>query len=142
MVQQANPVQASVARPVTAAKPNAFPFVATGTEAGAETTNPAQEYSTAPSLNAPLFASPRPGTLYLQMGALDRNTSAIVVAGLRERGYRSFVAPGPNEKIFRVLVGPFVDPEEYKRIKTEMDATDVDHVARETLARHALAQRN
>ena len=36
----------------------------------------------------------------------ERGMAMILAEGLRGHGFDSFVAPGPNEKIFRVLIGP------------------------------------
>ena len=137
------------ALPVATIKQTGFPFVASQTNPASETTNASDDSSPEAGLNAapsaggvPLFASPQPGILYLQIGALDRTTSTIVAQGLRERGYRSFVAPGPSEKIYRVLVGPFANQEEYKRTKAETDVIDVNAIAYAALAKRTLARSN
>jgi cell division septation protein DedD len=70
---------------------------------------------------APLFAEPARGGLYLQMGALDKGMAAILAEGLRTHGFDAFVAPGPSEKIFRVLIGPLADPQAYRRVKDSID---------------------
>ena len=78
----------------------------------------------------PIFAEPQPGTLYLQMGALDKGIAIVLAEGLRRHGFTSFVAPGPTEKIFRVLIGPLANQEAYKRAKAEVDAIDLSTFAR------------
>jgi cell division septation protein DedD len=65
----------------------------------------------------PLFAEPVTGAIYLQMGAVEEGIAVIFAEGLRKRGLQSFVATGPNEKIFRVLIGPFPDQAAYQRAK-------------------------
>jgi cell division septation protein DedD len=129
-------------------KQNGFPFVATATERGLDmqaassATDPLASLSDFPVTGkTPLFANPQQGALYLQLGALDKNMSAIVAEGLRERGYNSFVAPGASEKLYRVLVGPFATQDEYKRVKTETESIDVNAVAREILAKRAVASK-
>jgi cell division septation protein DedD len=56
------------------------------------------------------------------MGAVERGIAAIFAQGLRKEGLPSFVAPGPDAKIFRVLIGPLPDAETYRRVKDRVDA--------------------
>lgn len=83
-----------------------------------------------PAAEPPIFAQPQPGALYLQMGALDKGIAVVLAEGLRKHGFTAFVAPGPNEKIFRVLIGPLANQEGYKRAKAEVDAIDLSTFAR------------
>lgn len=39
----------------------------------------------------------------------------ILAEGLRSQGFDSFVAPGPNGQICRVLIGPLPDPQAYRQ---------------------------
>jgi cell division septation protein DedD len=78
----------------------------------------------------PLFANPQPGALYLQMGAVEKGIAVVLAEGLRRHGFNSLVAPGPSEKIFRVLIGPFATQEEFTRAKAEVDAIDLGTFAR------------
>ena len=64
------------------------------------------ESGACPVPEAPLFAEPKAGSVYIQMGAVEKGVSVIFAEGLRKRGLPAFVAPGPSEKIFRVLIGP------------------------------------
>lgn len=70
----------------------------------------------------PLFADPAPNATYLQMGAVERGVAVIFAEGLRKRGLPSFVAPGPDDKIFRVLIGPLPDAQAYRSAKDKVDA--------------------
>jgi cell division septation protein DedD len=70
---------------------------------------------------APLFSEPDPGATYLQMGAVEKGIAIIFAEGLRKHGLDAFVAPGPHEKIFRVLIGPMADPQAYERAKNIVD---------------------
>jgi cell division septation protein DedD len=65
----------------------------------------------------PLFAEPRQGPLYLQMGAVEKGIAVVFAEGLRKHGLEAFVAPGPNDKIFRVLIGPLADERAYQKAK-------------------------
>jgi cell division septation protein DedD len=78
----------------------------------------------------PLFAEPIPGAVYLQMGAVDKGMAMVFAAGLRRYGFDGFVAPGPNDKIFRVLIGPLPDPDSFRRAKAAVDALDLGTFAR------------
>jgi cell division septation protein DedD len=112
--------------------PAPAPVVSTPVQA---TPNPApspREWSgaAAPSDESPLFATPQTGALYLQMGAVDKGIAVVLAEGLRRHGFHSFVAPGPTEKIFRVLIGPFATQADYARAKAEVDAIDLSTFAR------------
>jgi len=78
----------------------------------------------------PMFAEPLPGAVYIQMGAVDKGMAMVFAAGLRKYGFDGFVAPGPNEKIFRVLIGPLPDPDSFRRAKAAVDALDLGTFAR------------
>jgi cell division septation protein DedD len=89
-------------------------------------TKPAEVKSSA----APLFAEPKAGAVYLQMGAVEKGMAAIFAEGLRTHGLDAFVAPGPNERIFRVLIGPLPDPKSYERAKFILDQIGLTTFAR------------
>ena len=78
----------------------------------------------------PMFSEPLPGAVYMQMGAVDKGMAMVFAAGLRRYGFDGFVAPGPNEKIFRVLIGPLPDPDSFRRAKAAVDALDLGTFAR------------
>jgi cell division septation protein DedD len=78
----------------------------------------------------PLLADPKPGSVYIQMAAVEKGVAVIFAEGLRKRGLAAFVAPGPSEKIFRVLIGPLPDPASYLRAKDEVDRIGLATFAR------------
>ena len=82
------------------------------------------------STEAPMFAEPVRGAMYLQMGAVDRGAAAIFAEGLRKRGFSSFVATGPNAASFRVLIGPLRDAAAYARTKDALDRIGVNTFGR------------
>jgi cell division protein FtsN len=82
------------------------------------------------STEAPMFAEPAPGAMYLQMGAVDKGAAAIFAEGLRKRGFPSFVATGPNASLFRVLIGPLRDTAAYTRTKDALDRIGVNTFGR------------
>jgi hypothetical protein len=83
-----------------------------------------------PAPEAPLFADPRAGSIYIQMGAVEKGVSVIFAEGLRKRGLPAFVAPGPSEKIFRVLIGPLPDQAAYLKAKQTVDEIGLSTFAR------------
>jgi cell division septation protein DedD len=78
----------------------------------------------------PVFATPKAGSVYIQMGAVEKGVAVIFAEGLRSHGLASFVAPGPSEKIFRVLIGPLPDPAAYTRAKEIVDQIGLSTFAR------------
>lgn len=83
-----------------------------------------------PVAEPPLFAEPKSGSVYIQMGAVEKGVSVIFAEGLRKRGLPAFVAPGPSEKIFRVLIGPLPDPASYVKAKDVVDKIGLATFAR------------
>jgi hypothetical protein len=71
--------------------------------------------------DAPLFDLPSAGQVYIQVGAVEKGLAAIWSEGLRTHGLRAFAAPGPNEKIFRVLIGPLPTPAAYQHAKDVLE---------------------
>lgn len=78
----------------------------------------------------PLFAEPEMGKVYIQIGAVERGMAMLLTEGLRSHGFDSFVAPGPNDKIFRVLIGPLPDPASFRQAMVTVNAMDLANFAR------------
>jgi cell division septation protein DedD len=78
----------------------------------------------------PLFGDPVAGAVYIQMGAVERGIAIVFVEGLRKEGFDTFVAPGPNEKIFRVLIGPLPTPSSFEHAKQAVDRLGLNTFAR------------
>jgi cell division septation protein DedD len=83
-----------------------------------------------PAPEPPIFAEAKNGSVYIQMGAVEKGVAAIFAEGLRKRGLDAFVATGPSEKIFRVLIGPLADPAAYARAKDTVDKIGLATFAR------------
>ncbi len=98
------------------------------TAAATAATRPAPVTATADDV--PIFADPRVGATYIQMAAVERGIASIFAEGLRRHGFQSFVAPGPSEKMYRVLIGPMKDNAEYNRAKEELDRIGLTTFAR------------
>jgi cell division septation protein DedD len=79
----------------------------------------------------PLFAEPVKGAIYIQTGAVERGVAAIMAEGLRVHGFNTFVAAGPSDKIYRVLMGPFPDLQAYRSAKATLDAIGLSSFAQQ-----------
>ncbi|HUS07549.1 MAG TPA: SPOR domain-containing protein [Bryobacteraceae bacterium] len=64
---------------------------------------------------------PEAGSTYVQVRALGREEAEVLAGVLTRKGLKAIVAPSPNEKIFRVLVGPVKDAAEYARLKGDLE---------------------
>ena len=79
---------------------------------------------------SPLFATPNPQAIYIQVGAVEKGVAVILAEGLRKHALDSFVAPGPSDKAFRVLIGPFPDAEAYQKAQGVVDRLGLASFAR------------
>jgi cell division septation protein DedD len=79
---------------------------------------------------APMFAEPEVGKVYIQIAAVERGMAVLLAEGLRSHGFDTFVAPGPNDKIFRVLIGPLPDPAAFREAMLTVYALDLANFAR------------
>ena len=79
---------------------------------------------------APLYGEQLQGKVYVQVGAVDKGLAGIWAEGLRTHGLDAFVAPGPSEKIWRVVIGPLPDPAAYQRAKGILDQMVINNFAR------------
>ena len=73
-----------------------------------------------------------PGDTYLQVAAVDRGMSEVLVELLRRKGFRAEIALGATEDIFRVMVGPAKDAAALARIKADLQAAGFTSFARKT----------
>lgn len=83
-----------------------------------------------PKPAAPLFEEPEKGKVYIQIGAVERGMAMLLTEGLRGHGLDSFLAPGPNDKLFRVLIGPLPDPAAFRQAMVTVNALDLASFAR------------
>jgi len=91
-----------------------------------DTTSLAKNQKPAP----PLFAQPEMGKVYIQIAAVERGMAMLLTEGLRSHGFDSFVAPGPNDKLFRVLIGPLPDPASFRQAMLTVNSMDLANFAR------------
>lgn len=64
---------------------------------------------------------PIPGTTYVQVTAPMRPEGELIVEVLSKKGFHAILAPGPDEKRFRVLVGPMTDNSEISKAITDLE---------------------
>jgi hypothetical protein len=125
----ATPVPAPAAGPAVASFPAVLP-----TDTLPATVLPTVSIVAAPftagKSGPPLFAEPDAGQVYIQIGAVEKGMATILAEGLRSHGFEAFVASGPSEKVFRVLIGPLPDPESFLKAKAAVDAIDLSAFAR------------
>ena len=69
-------------------------------------------------------SNPGSGT-YVQVVAVDMEGANSWVGTLRGKSFSAMVAPGPNDKIFRVLIGPIKDKEALAQTKIDLEKLGV-----------------
>jgi len=70
-----------------------------------------------------LHADAQPGQTYLQVVAVKKEDAENIAVILRKKGFlQAIVAPGPNEAIFRVLVGPLQDAAALSKTRMDLEA--------------------
>jgi cell division septation protein DedD len=78
----------------------------------------------------PVYGDQVAGKVYLQVGAVDRGLAAIWGEGLSTHGLDAFVAPGPSDKMWRVVIGPLPNPEAFQRAKAKLDELGINTFGR------------
>ena len=63
---------------------------------------------------------PTPGT-YLQVAAVDKAGGEAIAATLRKKNFPAMVAPGPSEKLWRVLVGPLSGADAVSKSRMDLE---------------------
>jgi hypothetical protein len=79
---------------------------------------------------APVYGEQQQGKVYLQVGAVDRGLAGIWAEGLRTHGLEAFVAPGPSEKVWRVVIGPLPNPEAFQHARDTLDQLGINTFGR------------
>lgn len=64
---------------------------------------------------------PIPGQIYIQVLAVAKPEAEVLVDVLAKKGFKALVAAGPNDKIFRVLVGPAKDAADAGKLKGDLE---------------------
>jgi outer membrane biosynthesis protein TonB len=63
---------------------------------------------------------PVAGEFYVQVLALAKPEAEVLAEVLAKKGFKAFVSPGPNDRIFRVLVGPQKDAADSARVRGDV----------------------
>jgi len=72
---------------------------------------------------APLTVTqPEVGQTYLQVLAVAKSEAEVLAEVLAKKGFHALVAPGPNDKVFRVLVGPANDASHVIKLRADLEA--------------------
>lgn len=71
--------------------------------------------------SATIITEPTPGQTFLQVSAVARSEAELLVDVLNRKNFRTILAAGPSEKLFRVLVGPARSDADLARIKAELE---------------------
>jgi cell division septation protein DedD len=66
-------------------------------------------------------SEPRPGQTFLQVAAVAQPQAGAVVETLKQKGFPARLGPGPNNTIFRVLVGPYADAATLGKAKADLE---------------------
>ena len=61
----------------------------------------------------------------MKVVAVDLEGANSWVSTLRGKSFNAVVAPGPNEKLFRVLIGPIKDKEALGQTKIDLEKLGV-----------------
>jgi len=74
---------------------------------------------------APAFESyyyePAPGQLFLQVAAADRGIAEVFAEYLARKEFTPRIATGPDERSYRVLVGPIENNEQLSELRTGLE---------------------
>lgn len=80
---------------------------------------------------ARLHATAQPGKTYLQVVAVKKPDAEMIAGILRKKGFlQAIVVPGPNDIIFRVLVGPLQDAAAISKTKMDLEAAGFKTIPR------------
>jgi cell division protein FtsN len=70
--------------------------------------------------DVPVVAEPAPGQTFLQVVAVNRPEAEVVADVLKQKGFRSVLAPVPDKPMYRVLVGPLEDADALAKTRSDL----------------------
>lgn len=70
---------------------------------------------------AAVAVNPGPGNMYLQVVAVGQPQANVVVDTLKQKGFPTVLAQGPNPSLFRVMVGPYTDAASLGKAKVQLE---------------------
>ena len=91
---------------------------------------PAAERPRAIEIAPVSMAQPQPGQTFLQVSAVAKAEAEILTELLLKKGFRAIVAPGPSDKVYRVLVGPARDTAELGKTKADLEEAGFKSIIR------------
>ncbi len=84
-------------------------------------TPPVERTIKAAAVSASAVTEPVAGQIYVQVLALGKPEAEVLAEVLAKKGFHATVAPGPNDRLFRVLVGPVKDAGDAGKIKGDLE---------------------
>lgn len=129
----ATPQQVAAAKPPAEKPAPAAPApapVAAAAKPPAETPKPAAAPPPKPAAAPAGVVQPEAGQAYLQVAAVRRPDAETLVNELRKKEFSAVVGPGPNETLFRVLVGPIREPAEIAKQRGRLKELGFDPIVK------------
>jgi cell division protein FtsN len=117
-------------RPPPQPKPVLDQDAASQSQAGAPAATPAPERAKSVEVAPVSTAQPEAGQTFLQVSAVAKAEAEILSELLVKKGFRATVASGPNDKLFRVLVGPAKDTAELSKMKNDLEDAGFKSIVR------------
>jgi cell division septation protein DedD len=110
------PTRAPATPTPVAMKPTAMPTPAAPQSVKPEPTKASGQIMLSPG------GEPSAGQTYLQVVASTRPDCEMIADVLKRKNFSVVVAPGPSDKVFRVLVGPLRDRDQIAKVRTDLEA--------------------
>jgi len=106
----------TVVEPVNSAPVAAKPVETPAPKASAPARLPIEVTAVTQGVTQPIA-----GEIYVQVLAVAKPEAEVLADVLIKKGFKAIVAAGPNEKVFRVLVGPAKDAGDAGKIKGDLE---------------------
>jgi len=91
---------------------------------------PAPETLAAPAVPASYFQQPEPGQTFLQVAAADPGVASVFAEYLARLDFSCLIADGPDERSYRVLVGPLADNTEISTTRAALEVAGFEPFVR------------
>jgi cell division septation protein DedD len=69
---------------------------------------------------------PQSGELYLQLATMGPNSTNDYLKDLQAKGINPKIAPGPGERLYRLVLGPYSDKSAFEQEQKELQAAGVE----------------
>ncbi|MGH9612042.1 MAG: SPOR domain-containing protein, partial [Bryobacteraceae bacterium] len=126
----ATPVDSSPPQTAAAAPPETKPAASriAETARAVAKTRPERKADSSPVETA--STQPPAGEEFLQVVAVAHPDAEVIIDTLQRRGFPARIAPGPSDKIFRVLVGPVKDAADIGKLRSQLEAAGFKPIVR------------